>query len=461
MKILLVRPVTSPHFRLNFTPPLGLGHLAAAVRKSGHDVTLLDSLLEGLTEETFVERAVSCRPDVIGFQTYSHDVKRVAENCRRLRDRLPNVILVVGGAHPSGVGADVFSHIPHADFAFAGEADSSLPRLLDSLPAPQSPEGIPGLIWREGNAVRSNPPRFEDDLDSFGPPAWDLMPPTSYPESPQGIFFRGLPIACGVVTRGCPGNCTYCAGHTIQGRRLRARSAGSVVDEIRNLQSTYGVREMHFLDDNLTARKDTATALFEGIIRAGIKIFWCCPNGLRLDTLDRELIRLMKRSGCYSISVGIESGDQSVLDAAKKHMRLDSVAEKIRMFREEGLEACGFFILGLPWDTSETIERTIRFACRLPLNRATFSTYMPLPGSHLARQLMHSGEIHGMDFEHLFQADVSYSPRGMTKEQLKALQRKAFLRFFLRPRILWGVLRSLRTPRQLKFLYSRMVIFFG
>jgi anaerobic magnesium-protoporphyrin IX monomethyl ester cyclase len=287
------------------------------------------------------------------------------------------------------------------------------------------------------------------------------MPPAAYPESPQGIFFRRLPIACAVVTRGCPGACTFCAGHTIQGHRIRSRTTGNVVSEIQQLKKDHGVREMHFLDDNLSARPAFASALCEAFIENRLDITWCCPNGLRLDTLDAALLSLMKRSGCHSVSVGIESGSQAVLDAARKGLRLDDIEEKVRLMRRAGLEVCAFFILGFPMDTPETIRETIRFARRLPLHRATFSSYLPLPGSGLTNRMLESGELGGIDFAHLFQADTPYAPPGMTPVELKVLQRKAFLSFFLRPRILLGVLRNIRTAKQLKYILQRIVTFLG
>jgi radical SAM superfamily enzyme YgiQ (UPF0313 family) len=165
----------------------------------------------------------------------------------------------------------------------------------------------------------------------------------------------------------------------------------------------------------------------------------------------------MKDTGAYAFTVGIESGSQRILDTMKKGLTLELIEEKVNLINAVGLEPSGFFIIGYPGETVDDINATIRFAKRLKLKRAHFSNFLPLPGTEATKRLVESGEIDQTDWGTLFYSKVSYAPRGITKEQLKQLQRKAFLEFYLRPHILFRMLMEIKSINQLKMIIMRAV----
>jgi radical SAM superfamily enzyme YgiQ (UPF0313 family) len=352
----------------------------------------------------------------------------------------------------------VLEQFPEADLALTGEGETALPRLLAVLDGPRRPEpaGLETLsgVLRRG-AAGPVEPALEVELDALPLPAWDLMPPAAYPEAPQGTFFRRRPIAPMLFTRGCPYSCAFCAGPEISGRRLRRRSLDSIFAELELLRTEYGVRELHILDDNFTLDRTLTAGFCERLLSKGIDLTWGCPNGVRLDSLDAATLRLMKRAGCYYVSVGIESGSERVLRAMGKGLTLETVRAQVSLARSVGLEVNGFFILGYPGETEEEIRATIRFSLELELHRAMFFSFLPLPGTPAWRELEAAGELGDPDWGGYFQANAPYAPRGMTRTQLKRLSREAYRSFYLRPGPVLRLLASLRSPGQVRYILRR------
>lgn len=458
MKVLLVKPYSDFPTRI---PPLGLGYLASALRAAGHEPRVLDCPRQGLDRDAVAETLAGWQPGVVGFQTFTADLPVIRELCADARRLLPGAVLVLGGPHPSCLPEHCFRFIPEIDYAFLGEAERSLVRLVDDLAAGRpDPAAVPGLAWREGDKVRANPPAWEKDLDALGRPAWDLIPPDRKNLSPHGAFVRRLPVAPLVTTRGCPFPCTFCAARRISGKPVRKRSVEDILGEIRHLKETYGVREIHVEDDNFTFHRDFAEAFCQGLLDARLDVTWCCPNGIRLDTLDEALVRLMRRSGCYSVAVGIESGSDRVLRLIRKQLDTREIRERLGLLHRAGIKTTGFFIIGLPGETEAEILETVRFAKSLPLDRAQFSTYLPLPGTDDFDAWIAGRDLDTVDWKQFYTTEVVYAPEGITLARMATLQSKAFLSFYLRPRILWGILREVRSPRHFFHLLGRAAAVF-
>jgi len=348
------------------------------------------------------------------------------------------------------------------DFAFAGEAETGLPRLLDTLGEERGDRGwggafdrVPGLVWRDGIEVKENPRIFEEDLDSLEV-AWDLIPPASYPRAPHGAYFRQFPVAPIVTSRGCPFRCRFCAVECVSGRKVRRRSVENVVSEIEILRDRYGVREIHIEDDNFTGEKEYVLAFCEVMRRRAPGITWTCPNGVRVDTLDEEMLAAMKGAGLYFLSVGIESGSDRILRKMKKSLEVAKIEEKIRVIRQAGIGVSGFFMLGFPGETPEEMEATIDFALRLPLARASFTNFQPFPGSEEFDRLRESGEI-AVDWETFAPTlqSTSYHPPGITGPDLRRLRKRALRKFYARPSVAWGMLREIRSWDHAAWIFRR------
>jgi anaerobic magnesium-protoporphyrin IX monomethyl ester cyclase len=316
---------------------------------------------------------------------------------------------------------------------------------------------IPNLIWRNDGEVTMGPWKVVEDLDTISFPAWDLIDPRTYPEAPHGGFARNFPVAPIIVTRGCPFNCTFCSGKTVTGSTVRKRSIGNVMDEIKLLVNEYGVREIHIEDENLTMHKALVMEFCESLIEEGIKVSWTCPSGVRIDTLDAEMLSAMKESGCYSLAVGVEFGTDKVHALTKKRLTLDVIEKQLDLLSTFDIRTTGFFLMGIPGETREDMIDTIKFARKIKIDRAQFNNFMPLPGSEIYDELKSRGEIDSIDPDHFFVHDVGYVPRGMKRKDIKNLQRRAYLQFYLRPKIIYGLLKDIKTPRHFYLLIKRFI----
>lgn len=459
MKILLVKPVTPKNLVINVVPPIGLGYLATALRRAGFkDVLILDCVKEDLDLAGFRAKVKKFKPEIVGWQIFSHDLASLKESLAIVKKIDPKIFTIAGGPHPSGFPEEILRDFSQLDFGLKGEGEIGFPLLIKRLSGEKIDlTKIPGLVWRQGRKIIINQQVFFNDLDSFGFPAWDLLKPNEYPDAPQGVIFKNLPVAPVMATRGCPFQCTFCAGKTVTGIKIRSRSVKNVLTEVELLNKKYGIKEIHFLDDNFTFNRRYVKNFCQELLKKDFRISWCCPNGVRLDTLDLEILKLMKQAGCYYISVGIESGSDRILKLMKKSLDVKKITRQIKLIRQSGLTVNGFFILGYPGETKKEMEKTIKFSQRLGLTRAAFYNFLPLPGTEAYRQLIASGEISAQefDFSHTFQAETPYSPLGVSKEELKKLQQKAYRQFYLRPGILWAMVKEIKTLNQVKYLLRR------
>jgi len=248
--------------------------------------------------------------------------------------------------------------------------------------------------------------------------------------------------------------CTFCAGKSVTTKHVRKRSVKNVLSEISLLKNRYGVNDFLIEDENFTMHKPLVREFCKALIERDLEITWSCPSGVRLDTLDKEMLNLMERSGCHSLSVGVEFGSQRIHDITKKMLTLDEIKNKLTLFKNSGIKTTGFFMFGIPGETKEEMLQTIRFAKSLDLDRAQFNNFMPLPGSEIYKQLKKEG-LENIDHEHFFVHDVGYVPNGLTRTEMKNIQRKAYLEFYFRPKIMWGLLRQITSLKQFYRLFRR------
>lgn len=452
MNVLLVKPYNlSDHIQ----PSLGLGYLATAI-KERHEVEILDSIKEKVKPNDFESYVKEVKPDVVGIQCYTFDLNNIRpllESSKRIGART-----VLGGPHPSSMPLETIEFFGEAvDYVFRGEAEVGFAKLVDKLGGLSNYDEreIEGLVWRDGEQVRMNDICFVEDLDSLGWVAWDLIKPETYPEAQHGAFFKKFPIAPITLTRGCPFSCTFCGGNLISGKRIRKRSVENAVGEIKMLHDKYGIKEFHVIDDNFTFDREFAKKFLRELETQNLDISWAVPNGIRMETLDDEILELMKRTGLYLISLGIESGSDRILRLMKKGTNTNSIRGYVELIRKHHIDIAGFFILGFPGETVEEIRKTIRFSLELDLLRANFFTYLPFPGTESYKELELQGHLNDVDFKRFYFMNASFTPEGIDRKTLKALQREAFLKFFLRPKIFFRNARQIQSYNHFRFLVLR------
>ena len=457
LNILLVKPYSVTNER---QPPLGLGYIASAVRE--HNIKIVDCIQKNWKVDelkNYLEENTERGFDIIGIQCYTVDLNTVRDFSRAAKKIMPNAIVLVGGPQPTLDPKGTLDYLSDVDYLFVGEAEISFPKFVEIVAKNRlnktNMRNIPGIAYRMRKKIQVTERVFVENLDKFEP-SWELYDIKNYPLAPLGAFCKQYPTAPLVITRGCPFNCKFCGGPLIAGRKIRAHSVDYVIRQIEFLAKNYGVREIHMMDDNFTMDKQLVEGFCKNLIKKKLGITWACLNGVRVDTLDPRLLRLMKRSGLYSVSIGIESGSDRILRLMNKNLTTEQVEEKVRMIRKEGLGIIGFFILGYPGETEDDINKTIDFACKLPLKRAGFSAFKPFPGTQVYDMLVEQEKIKKLDWENFSLDKIAWTPNGISAKRLKNLRRKALLKFYLRPHIMIRVLSEIKNFENFKFILVRI-----
>lgn len=453
MKVILIQPPFTI-FRnegKKCHPPLGLAYLAAAIM-DGHDVVVLDSLAEGYANEEAVSGSLlryglsfedikkkvgALKPDVVAVSClFSAQSENVHTICKTVKEIDKGIITIVGGAHPSAVPEEVLKDI-NVDFVVIGEGEIVLKRLLESIENKKDFREVEGIGFRyAGSVIVNQRKEYLQNLDDLPFPYWDIFPIHRYSaiNNPHGSPAKRVPFAPMITSRGCPFECIFCSIHNLWGRNYRMRSSENVLAEIGYLNSKFGVKEILFEDDNLTLDGERANRIFQGIIDRKLDILWSVPNGVAAQTLDNEILELMKRSGCYSISLGIESGDEYILkNIVKKPIALSGIKTVIRKAKKLGLETTAFFVVGLPGETGAHLKSTFSFARSLACDNTNFFFATPLPGTRLLQLCKEKGLVNGrLDYSRLKSDYPSFANESFSIPELYALVNREKLITYMR-----------------------------
>ncbi len=455
MKVTLLYPNYDAHV---IHPPLGLGYLASYLRVHGHSVSLYDGTLRNATYSDFVAEIDKEKPNLVGISVLTRGHVLAKQMIRHIKSAYPHLPIVIGGTQVSAAPIDVCDDL-RADFGVIGEGEQTLLELADVLASSgHAFQTIDGLVFRPTGSTtfQINHPRvLIGDLDSLPFPAWDLMPPDAYRIVPILEPAKGFPIAPILTTRGCPYQCSFCASGVTWKHQIRYRSAENIIREIMLLKKTYKVKELHISDDNFTMDPNRAMKICEVFMKKRINLPWQCPNGVRIDRLTPPLLHAMKQSGCYAVGLGIESGNQKILDTVNKHLRLSVVPGVLKNLRREKIESYGFFILGLPGDTRKTILDTINFALHYPFDRAWFNIFTPYPGSAAFARWLGKRKFRNIDWNTHDCSTVIISCKDVTKSRLERLQKTALRKFYLRPSVLMKLLPRIGYKELITLFMSR------
>ncbi len=452
MRTLLINaPTFGSHF---YSAPLGLGYIAASMEKAGRGVEILDADLCG--DWTGLRREVLRRQfQVAGISTMTHNYYDALGIARMIRAKDPAVTIVLGGVHPTCLPQQTAQE-KDVDFVIVGEGEKSFPALLESLEKKEGLEELPGLCYERNGEVHFRRQKAIENLDSLPFPAYHLLRLERYCEAPHGAYFRQMPFVTMLTSRGCPYRCAFCANTVLTGGRWRARSAENVLAEIEHLVKEWGVREIHFEDDNLALDRERVISICKGIIDRGLEIWWKCPHGVHIGTLDEEVLGWMRKAGCYSLSFGIESANKEILDNIHKEVDQEKVRRVIRCARKLGIHTVGFFIFGLPGETTRTMRETIDFAKEIGLDSAQFNLCVPFPGTEIFDLYKSKGYIKVDDLRKYDVDHALVELEGLPAETLASWRRRAFLEFYLRGGVLWRNFRQINSASTLASLIRRL-----
>ncbi len=427
---------------VNVVPSPSLLYLAPFVIQDGHQVTYLEGLFHSF--ENARARLRELNPEIVGVTITSVDWENSRWMINEMKREFPAATFVAGGIHPTLWGERCLEECEGLDYIVYGEGEHTFRELVGRLAAGESPEGVQGIIYRSGGGLVRTPPRpVIEDIDTLPFPAHQLAPASDYLPSPT--FYNRLPHANIIGARGCPYECIFC--HT--DRHTRMRSAGNIADEIQWLVKNQGVRDIAFWDDTFTLSEKRVNDFCDEIEKRGLNIDWAV--NARVDRVTPDMLKRMKRAGCWRILFGIESGVQKNLDTLKKRTTLSEIRTAVSATSALGMEAYGTFMFGIPGETFEEGLATIDFACSLDLDYAVFVNLTPLPGSEVYNDLL-AGRIKPSKFarDRFNFKNVSFVPDGMTEDQIRFLIQEGHRRFYMRPRLVWKKIRRMHSLLDLR-----------
>lgn len=435
MKIVLVRPRYNTY---TVTPPLGLGYLASYLKNQGFKTKIIDALRDNLPTDVLMRKILSEKPDAVGITCLSAFYNEVVELSKIVKRN--NIRCIIGGVHPTALPYRTLIDTG-ADYVICGEGEIALLELIKNNFDNTDIYGVYSKDDLKDSKKPIKKAKIIEILDDLPFPDWEQINPNLYPRAPHGNIAKNFPIAGILTSRGCPYGCTFCSSPKFYERKIRFRTPQNIIQEIKYLIGHFGVKEIHFEDDNLTLKKERIEQICNLLIENEINVSWATPNGIRADKINEELIRLMAKSGCYYLAYGVESANPKILQNIKKDVTLDTIEKAIEIANSVGVFSVGYFIFGLPGETKETMKETIRFAKKSKLSRAQFGMLDVLPGSELWDRL--NGQFEA-DWKKNAGREPEWIPPGLTKRQLMKTQTEAFWRFYLRPSILFGLLKSIK-----------------
>lgn len=448
-KILLIRPAPAfEQFGDESFMPLGMAYIAAVLEKNGHEVRVTDLLVNKKTESEILETIASFSPSHIGFTVVTPVINPAYELCSAIREKFPNIVIIAGGPHASALPEECIEN--GFDFAVIGEGEETIAELINGRPL----EEIKGIAYKKnGTRVKTDKREYITDLDSLPLPARHLFDSAVY--KGQEALGSKQPVFSIMTSRGCPYSCTFCY-KAVFGNKFRARSAESVVEEWVMLKEKYGAAEIAVVDDSFTTDPARVHKICDMLIERKVNVRWSCPNGIRTDIGGLDMLKKMKKAGCYRAALGIESGSQEILDKIGKRTKREKIEQMVKNCRSAGIRTMGFYMLGNPGETRKTMQETIDFAKKLGTDYAQFLLPIPYPGTKLYDDIKANGKIFITDWSMYgqYEGTASFSYGEVTPELLTEMLKKAEKEYYMNPGYILKQIFNLETymflPRRVK-----------
>lgn len=417
-------------------PPTDLMYLAAVAEKAGLEAKINDYSQNGDYEADLKEFNPDYLVVNIATPTLEHDLDAV----KKAKEICPNVVTIAKGAAFLTLADRIIKEHNELDFGILGEAENTLKEILEGKPKAE----ILGLYYKENGEVKFTGNRpFIEDLDSLPFPARHLVDNNIYRRPDNNKVQATIK-----VSRGCPFHCFFCLATPVSGAKVRRRSPENIVAEIKECVEKYNIKNFLFWSDIFNIDKEWTMKLCQAIIDSGLKITWSANT--RADTADLEMAEMMYKSGCRLVSIGVESGSQYMLEKMGKKITLNDVRRTVKVFKKAKIRIYNYFVIGLPWETEETVEETIKFAIELNSDFISFYTATPLPGSRFYDYAL---EHNLFDKETSFENAYYYpavNTHNLSRERVFELHKSAIKRFYLRPLYILKMLSRIRSFAEIK-----------
>ncbi len=454
MKILLLRLPTGNSISADMSDvfdedvglyqPLGLLYLYSSLKKEHphFDVHILDCVAECLDFTAFKERILSFKPDIIGITVLTFQLVNVYRYASAIKQILPETLLVFGGPHTHLFPEEVLNN-PSVDYVLTGEGEISFPLLIERIKQGVDLTDVPGLFYRDhdGNVIKGSQPLFVKNLDDLALPDFNALPASKY----SSVMDNGL-TAMLMTSRGCPFHCIYC-DRPHMGSNYRVHSPNRVVEEILNCLNK-GIRNFQIFDDTFTLKRSRVLEICKLIQEKSLNITFSVRA--RVNTVDEELLEVMKHAGCRRISFGVEAGSDGMLKALRKNITVEEVLLAFNLCKKVGIDTLADFILGGPGQTRSDVEETINFALKLDPSYVQFTVMTPFPGTELYRMGLSRGLIKN-DYWREFAKNPTEDfetpvwEEHLSRDELLTLFSQAYHRFYKRPKYIIRELIKVRS----------------
>lgn len=408
MEIGLIFPNKDRRYK---TVHIGLAYLVAYARQI-HDnlnFTVLDTRTANKRE---TKDFFSTKFDLIGITCFSPVYYEVIDIFNKIKKIDADVPICLGGPYVTTLEEDIFSKTP-AEFAVIGEGEITFAQLISYLKSEIKIEEIDGLIYREpcGKITKNKPRGKIKDLDSIPFPAWDIYNMDRYP------------LHRVTASRGCPFSCVWCSSTAVWDYTHRQRSVDNVMAEIEELINKYGKKIFVFSDNTFNSNIKWLENFCDKLIEQKIDILWSVS--FRADIINEKVAQKMKLSGCYNVSVGIESANNEILKNISKSANIDAFAKGIKVLKEANIEIMSQYVIGSPGETLDTVCESMEFAKKSGADYANFYMILPYRKTPMWDYVVKNGNLVTKDIHHFHSINpriVFDTPEFSYSDRLKAIK---------------------------------------
>ena len=417
--------------QISYAPPLGLLYLASSLENNGYTVEIIDCFFEE-KPKVAIQKALAST-DAVGLSVYTDYVNTSVQISKLIKEKDPDIPIIIGGPHVTFHPKKAFSDIPSADIIMEGEGEYSIIELMKAVQGIQHFSQVPGIQYREHGEIRTGKPQtLIKNLDLLAFPARHLVDKYEYGKF-RGVYFRKPKYTSFLTSRGCPFHCRFCNHIILQSQKYRERSVVNVLEEFQQISTNH--KSVYIVDDTFFTNEKRVNMILDGLIELGSNLEIYILGG-RIGVGEKDLYGKMKKAGVKFIFFGLESGNQDVLDFYNKEFTLEQIRNSIQLAHEMDIYTAGSFIFGAPFETKEHFERTIKFACSLPLDTAYWHLLKYEFGSLIWNEAVNSGLVNPENNGLYVQADSNRGLGNFTRKELQDYCKKAFFRFYLRPHYL-------------------------
>ena len=431
MKVLFVNPpqtASKYKFMGVIAPPLGIAYMAGVLQENNIDVEILDASAEDMDFKDVEKELLKRKPDLVALTALTPTIGRALETAQVVKETLPDSIVVMGGYHPTFNFIETLED-ENVDIVIRGEGEYIMLNLVQALENQSSLHDVKGIVFEDKNSkeivVNPEAPLIQD-LDELPFPALNLLPMKKY-----RLLDMDTHMTTMITTRGCPMQCSFCSSAAMHGKKIRERSVENIVDEIEYLKTNYDIDTIAFMDDTFTLKKRKVMAICDEILKRNIEIMWGCTS--RVDTLDEKLLKKMKEAGCITIFIGVESADQQQLDNMCKNTTIAKIENAFKIAHKLKIRTIASVALGMPGDTKEIMNKTVKFVHKLKPNYAIYSLATPYPGTRFYKEAFEKNLIKIKDWSKYTLITPILETIDCYLNDMRKIQAKAFMKFYLRP----------------------------